>query len=256
MYRDVNKLNGSVNFLRLSCTFLLRGRFPADTVDAMELPVNETGWRGSPEVWLEAAYDALVESGVDAVRIQPMAKKLNLSRTSFYWFYKDREELLAALIKRWRVKNTGGLVRQTEAYAESIAEAVLNVFDCWLDRGLFDSELEYSIRSWALQSPDVAAEIHSADAARIEALANMFVRFGYDLLSADVRARSIYLVQIGYISTRTKEDMAIRARRIPPYVEIFTGQVPQGRELQRFFSRHGYVAEESGKLPPMKAVRS
>ena len=222
----------------------------------MELPVNETGWRGSPEVWLEAAYDALVESGVDAVRIQPMAKKLNLSRTSFYWFYKDREELLAALIERWRVKNTGSIVRQTEAYAESIAEAVLNVFDCWLDRSLFDSELEYSIRSWAIQSADVAAEIHSADATRIDALANMFVRFGYDPLAADVRARSIYLVQIGYISMRTREDIAIRARRIPAYVEIFTGQAPQRRELQRFFSRHGYVADDTGNPPQMKAVGS
>jgi len=256
MYRAVNKPYGSVHFLRLPCTFLLRGCFPADTVGAMEMPVNETGWRGSPEVWLEAAYDALVESGVDAVRIQPMARKLNLSRTSFYWFYKGREELLAALIERWRVKNTGSIVRQTEAYAESIAEAVLNVFDCWLDRSLFDAELEYSIRSWAIQSPDVAAEIHSADAARIAALAGMFVRFGYDPLAADVRARTIYLVQIGYISMRTREDIATRALRIPAYVEIFTGQAPQGRELQRFFSRHGHVAEETGKPPPLKAVGS
>ncbi len=216
--------------------------------------MNETGWRGSPEVWLEAAYDALVESGVDAVRILPMAKKLSLSRTSFYWFYKDREELLAALIERWRARNTGGLLRQTEAYAESIAEAVLNVFDCWLDARLFDSQLEYSVRSWALQAPDVAGEIHSADEKRIEALASMFVRFGYDPLTADVRARSIYLVQIGYISMRTREDMATRARRIPSYVEIFTGQAPQKRELERFFSRHGHVAGASNSFPDVKAA--
>ena len=222
----------------------------------MERMVSETGWRGSPEVWLQAAYDALVESGVDAVRIQPMAKKLNLSRTSFYWFYKDREELLAALIDRWRVKNTGSIVRQTEAYAESIAEAVLNVFDCWLDGSLFDSELEYSVRSWAIQSPDVAAQIQAADAARIEALTAMFVRFGYDPLVADVRARTIYLVQIGYISKRTKEDMAIRARRIPPYVEIFTGQAPQRRELERFFARHGYEAGAPETPPDRRAVGS
>ena len=40
----------------------------------------------------------LLESGVDSVRISPLAKKLGLSRTSFYWFFKDREELLAALV--------------------------------------------------------------------------------------------------------------------------------------------------------------
>ncbi|MIL09334.1 TetR/AcrR family transcriptional regulator, partial [Salmonella enterica subsp. enterica] len=100
--------------------------------------MNESGWRGSTEVWLNAAYDALLESGVDAVKILPLSERLNLSRTSFYWFFKDREALLAALIERWRDKNTGNFVRQCEAYAETLAEAMLNVFDCWLDRELFD----------------------------------------------------------------------------------------------------------------------
>lgn len=43
-----------------------------------------------------------MESGVDAVRIFPHAKKLNLSRTSFYRFFKNRKELLQALVGRWR----------------------------------------------------------------------------------------------------------------------------------------------------------
>jgi AcrR family transcriptional regulator len=208
----------------------------------MQQTENETGWRGSPEVWLETAYDALVEAGVDAVRIMPLAKKLKLSRTSFYWFFKDREELLAALIERWRAKNTGNLIKQTEAYAESIAEAILNVFDCWLDSDLFDSEFEFAVRSWALQAPEVAAEISAADDARIAALTDMFVRFGYDGVHADVRARTIYLTQIGYISMETNEERSVRLRRIPAYVEIFTGKVPQRRELDRFFARHGCVA--------------
>src|SRR4030088_10370 len=100
----------------------------------------ETGWRGSAESWLETAYDSFVEAGVEAVRILPLAKKLNLSRTSFYWFFKDRESLLAALIGQWRSKNTGNLIKQSAAYAESITEAVLNVFDCWFDPELFDSK--------------------------------------------------------------------------------------------------------------------
>ncbi|TIU62034.1 MAG: TetR/AcrR family transcriptional regulator, partial [Mesorhizobium sp.] len=56
-------------------------------------------------------------------------------------------------------------------------------------------------------------------------------------------ARTIYLVQIGYISMQTKEDLAIRMKRIPGYVEIFTGQAPHKRELDRFFARHGYSAD-------------
>ncbi|MDI5933398.1 TetR/AcrR family transcriptional regulator [Halomonas kalidii] len=204
-------------------------------------------WKGSRDAWLDAAFELLLESGVDSVRILPLAKRLNLSRTSFYWFFKDREALLDALIERWREKNTQGLVRQTEAYAESIIEAILNVFDCWLDPGLFDSQLEFAMRSWALQSDDVARGIDAADEARIEALTQMFVRHGYEALAANVRGRTIYLTQIGYISMKTQEALEVRMRRIPAYVEIFTGQTPQPRELQRFHARHGYVPEGGGQ---------
>lgn len=208
----------------------------------MESALGDSGWRGSPEGWLEAAYEALLESGVDSVKILPLAKKLNLSRTSFYWFFKDREELLDALIARWREKNTGNLVKRTEAYAESLAEAMLNVFDCWLDKTLFDSQFEFAVRSWALQSPEILAEVQQADQLRLEALTRMFMRFGLDEASADVRARTTYLVQIGYISMQSREEIALRMKRIPEYIAIYTGQVPQQRELDRFFARHGYKA--------------
>ena len=209
----------------------------------MEQILNDSGWRGSPEVWLGAAYDSLLESGVDTVKIQPLAKKLGLSRTSFYWFFKDREELLSALLVRWRDKNTGNLVRRSEAYAETLAEAMLNVFDCWLDNELFDAKFEFAIRSWAIQSEEIQEEVQNADKLRLEALKRMFVRFGYEEIAADVRARTTYLVQIGYISMQSREDIAMRMKRIPHYIAIYTGEVPQQRELDRFFSRHGHVPE-------------
>ncbi|AUX75323.1 MULTISPECIES: TetR/AcrR family transcriptional regulator [Sinorhizobium] len=206
----------------------------------MEQVSNDSGWRGSQEGWLEAAYESLLEAGVDSVKILPLAKRLNLSRTSFYWFFKDREELLAALIGRWRDKNTGNIVKQSEAYAESLAEAMLNVFDCWLNKELFDSKFEFAVRSWALQSDDILAEVQKADQVRLEALKRMFMRFGHSEITADVRARTTYLVQIGYISMQTQEDVALRMKRIPEYIAIYTGQVPEQRELDRFYSRHGY----------------
>ncbi len=209
----------------------------------MDQTLNDGGWRGSQEGWLEAAYESLLESGVDSVKILPLAKKLNLSRTSFYWFFKDREELLAGLVARWRDKNTGSIVRQSEAYAETLAEAMLNVFDCWLDEKLFDSQFEFAIRSWALQSAEILSEVQDADRTRIEALARMFMRFAHSEISADVRARTTYLVQIGYITMQSKENIALRMKRIPEYIAIYTGQVPQQRELDRFRARHGYKAD-------------
>ena len=203
-------------------------------------PPNETGWRGSPEVWLQAASEILVESGVENVKIATLAKRLNLSRTSFYWFFNDREALLTALMQSWKEKNTGNIIRQSEAYADSLAEATLNIFDCWLDNSLFDARFEFAIRSWSLQSNDILAEVHSADQLRLDALAAMFKRYGFNDIEADVHARTIYLVQIGYISMQTQESLEVRMQRIPEYVKTFTGEYPEPHELARFHFRHGY----------------
>lgn len=197
--------------------------------------------RGSPELWLQAAREALLEGGVEAVKIQLLAKKVRLSRASFYWFFKDREALLAALLAQWRDKNTGNIVKRAQAYAETLAEGILNVCDCWFDETLFDPRFEFAIRSWALQSPAILAEVQEADTRRIAALTAMFERFGHDEAAAGVRARAIYLVQIGYISMQTREDMALRMSRMAEYIHVYTGQEPQPREMMRFFARHGYV---------------
>jgi AcrR family transcriptional regulator len=201
---------------------------------------DESAARGSPELWLQAARDALLDGGVEAVKIQLLAKRLKLSRASFYWFFQDRDELLRALLSQWREKNTGNIVSRAEAYADSLAEGILNVCDCWFDQTLFDARFEFAVRSWALQSPEILAEVQEADTKRIAALTALFERFGRDSVSAAVRARAIYLVQIGYISMQTQEDIGLRMSRMAEYVHVYTGIEPEPREMNRFFSRHGY----------------
>ena len=76
------------------------------------------------EAFLEAAYARLIEGGVDAVKVAPLAEALTLTRTAFYWHFKDRESLLEALLARWEAKNTGNLIAQAEAFAPAPAAAV------------------------------------------------------------------------------------------------------------------------------------
>ena len=202
---------------------------------------QDSGWRGSAAGWLEAAYDALKESGVDAVRVMPLAKRLNLSRTSFYGHFSDRNDLLDALITQWQTKNTGNLVKRTEDYAETITEAILNLFDLWLLPELFDSRLEFAMRNWAHADTDLTPMLEEADRVRIEAFTAMFERFGYEHASADVRANTMYLTQIGYISIvkdRPSEPLGPRLQRMPHYIEIFTGKAVSDAEFARFRARH------------------
>ena len=200
---------------------------------------QDSGWRGSRDGWLEAAYATLIREGVDAVKILPLAEALRLSRTSFYWFFKDRAELLAALADMWEARTTTPLVRATTEFAETETEAMLNVIACFLRADTFDARLEFAMRGWGLKDADILARITEADARRLTALTRMLERWGHDPLDADVRARTIYLVQIGYIAMQSDETLDTRLTRIPNYVEIYTGRPPEPREIARFRARFG-----------------
>lgn len=204
----------------------------------MEQVQSDRGWRGSAEIWLDAAYDILVESGVEAVKILPLAARLGLSRTSFYWHFTDRDALLAGLIARWRGRNTGVLVAQAQAPAATLAEAMLNIIDCWIAPQMFDARLELAMRSWAQTDAAVAHELATEDATRMQALTALFSRFGLDQPEAETRARAVYLTQIGYIAMRTEETLAQRLTRIPLYAKIFGGTAPTPAEWRAFLARH------------------
>lgn len=198
-----------------------------------------TGWRGSREGWLAAARQALIENGIEAVKIQPLATGLGLSRTSFYWFFKDRNALLEALLDDWESRNTGAFLRAAEAYAETICEAMLNLIAAFQDETAFAPRLDFAVRGWAHRSETVQALVNAADETRLGAIRDMFLRFDFPAEEADVRARAVYLTQIGYIAMQVQEDLPTRVARVPGYVKTFCGEAPTPAELARFHARLG-----------------
>ena len=217
--------------------------------DSTKEPEAASGWRGSRELWLQAAKQAFLESGLDAVKIQLLAARLNISRASFYWFFKDRQALLDALLQEWEAKNTGAFTQACTAYAETIAEAMLNLIAVFNDEALFEPQLDFAVRGWAHQSDQIAARVNREDELRLTAIRALFERFGFAPEDADVRARTVYLVQIGYISTQVREDRGPRMARVPGYVRIYCGQDPTPGELARFHARLRFDAATAGPTP-------
>ncbi|TXH94976.1 MAG: TetR/AcrR family transcriptional regulator [Pseudorhodobacter sp.] len=206
---------------------------------------TERGWRGSADLWLDAAYQLLVDGGVEAVKVMPLAERLGLSRTSFYWHFADREALLDGLIARWETKNTANLIAQTRKPAATITEAALHLCDCWFMPEIFDDRLEFAIRTWALTDPELGKTLAAADASRIAAIKAMFLRFDYPEDEADIRAYTVYLTQIGYISMRFDEPLASRLDRAAPYAMTFTGRTPSESEIRDFRARHVQASRAS-----------
>jgi len=209
----------------------------SDTAGGLDGARKESGWRGSRELWLEAALTALIEGGVDAVKIQPLAGALSLSRTSFYWFFTDRGDLLNALLDHWEATNSAHLLEAANAYAATANEAVLNVIACFIDETCFDARLEFAIRGWALQSEQVMARLNAADSHRIAALQAMLEGHGYVPQDAYVRTSMLYHGQIGYISMQVNETLFTRLERVPFYARAYTGMAPSEAEMTRFLAR-------------------
>jgi len=186
------------------------------------------------EEWLSAAQEALIRDGVDTVKVLALATQLEVSRSSFYWYFKNRDELLIALLDHWEEQNTRSIVRQCALDAGCINAAACNFFRCFIDPSLFDRGLDFAVRAWARQQSDVRRRIDAADDARLKALEAMFQRHGCDAAEADWRARMIYFMQLGYHALEVQETMDVRMARLPGYLEGFTGQVPSKAVLNEF----------------------
>ncbi|GEM_PF-268153 len=224
----------NVSFLRV------RHRIDTCVKISIMLPMNAPvpRQRGSKELWLNAAYDLLIADGIDGVKIMPLAKRLNLSRTGFYWFFKDISELHGALIHRWESQNTGNLIERCNIDAANICEALFNLMDCWLEPAIFDAQLDLVIRNWARVDADLQRRIDVADRTRIDAIAGMFTRHGFSFEQADVRSLTVIYTQIGYISMQVEENRQDRLARVQHYVELFAGVRPAPEDVQRFLDRH------------------
>ena len=179
--------------------------------------------------WLDMALKTLVDDGIDLVKIQVMAKRLNVARSSFYWHFESREDLHKAMLDDWLRKNTSPIIERAMRPAPDIISAVINVFECWVDETLFDPALDMAVRLWARRSAEVRAVVVEADGSRMDALRRMYLRFGYAEEEALIRARTLYYTQIGQYTLEDFEAPEVRFSHGPAYLHIFTGLEPDER---------------------------
>jgi len=67
--------------------------------------------RTSKADWINIAMQTLVEEGIDQVKVLTLSTKLNCARSSFYWYFKNRSELLDSLLNQWDDTNTPTIVK-------------------------------------------------------------------------------------------------------------------------------------------------
>jgi len=181
--------------------------------------------------WLNAALETLVADGIEQVKILPLATRLGVSRSSFYWYFKSRDEVLEALLDRWHSTNTAAIVQGAGQPHTTITAAVCHIFLCFLDPARFNNRLDFAIRDWSRRDAGVRTKLHASDAQRVDALRAMFAQFGYPPSEALTRARVLYYMQLGYFDAELNEPLAVRQQFTSDYILTFTGHRPSVDEI-------------------------
>lgn len=210
-----------------------------ELIEAVSLRTNEK--EPHPQLsradWLEAAIGIFLEKGIDAVRITHLAESLNVTRGSFYWHFKDRDDLLQGIVKFWRDKSVVPLIQAIED-ATTLEDGILSLFDIWLNENRITARLDLSMRSWGLRSSEIEDKVREVDASCIESFRKFFILMGCDVGVAEARARTLYFCQVGYYSMRFKETVGERVVHAAESYHILTGEHLSRAALDEFVKKY------------------
>jgi len=176
------------------------------------------------EDWIRAAKDALIRAGINAVKVVPLARRLHVTRGSFYWHFKSLSELHKELLKAWERTNTEPFERALlTGEAPHAIKEFQTVIDLWVQEKDYSPAFDTAVRDWARISKEAAAAVRRADGRRIDVLHHIFIDMGYVDPEALVRARIAYFHQVGYYTLQLEEDPEQRLALVPIYAQVLTG---------------------------------
>lgn len=159
--------------------------------------------------WIEAGLQALAAGGPDAVRIEPLAKSLGVTRGGFYWHFDDRGALLEEMLDAWERRVIDEVIERIDAEGGDARARLWRLFTlAGARRELLTIEL--AIRDWARRDETVAARLRRVDNRRMDYLRSLFGDFcaGED----DVEARCLLVLSLWIGNHFVAADHGARSR--------------------------------------------
>jgi AcrR family transcriptional regulator len=176
------------------------------------------------EDWIAAARAELIAGGIIAVNVERLARRLRVTRGSFYWHFKSHKDLLRELLNSWEQTNTGPFERAlTGNGAPNGVKEFLTIINLWVEERDYSPAYDTAVRDWARTSPEVASAVRRVDERRIEVLHRVFLDMGCADPEALIRARVVYFHQVGYYALEIRDDRETRLTLVPLYTQILLG---------------------------------
>jgi AcrR family transcriptional regulator len=136
--------------------------------------------------WIEAAIDVMAERGVEAVRVEPLARRLGITKGSFYWHFKDRPALLSALLDHWEDARTDATIGVVDSVGGTAAEKLRKLFEVSV-ADLESLRVEMAVRDWARNDQRAHIAVRAVDARRSVYAEQFFQQLGFSHSEARVR---------------------------------------------------------------------
>lgn len=165
--------------------------------------------RLSRETWVAAALEQLATAGEAAVKVEPLARTLRVTKGSFYWHFRDRRELLAAALRRWEADETTAIAGVVESGGGGATSRLLRLFEIAFERRIMT--LEVALRRWAQRDRGARTVVERVDRRRLAYLRDLFMAGGLDVREAKARSFLAYALLFGESFVRWPRDEGKRA---------------------------------------------
>ena len=160
--------------------------------------------------WIEEGLRAFAAGGPDAVRIDPLAKGLGVTRGGFYWHFDDRAALLEEMLDAWERISIDEAIEQVEADGGDGREKLRRLFALAVSsRDLLKVDL--AVRDWARRDDAVAKRLRRVDNRRMDYMRSLFGDFCADEDEVEVRCLFTFALFVG--SPFMAADHGSRSRR-------------------------------------------
>lgn len=175
--------------------------------------------------WVNAAFRALVQGGISAVRIEPIARSIKTTKGSFYWHYKDLAALKEDMLQRWVKLATDDITAAVVSQKLKPREALLALIDqvSVLPDDIYGgAAVEPAIRDWGRFDEKARQVVAEVDVTRMAYLQVLFIGAGLNQPEASNAAKTFYAIVVGveHLRLTSEVDMAKMLREL---VETYLG---------------------------------
>ena len=143
--------------------------------------------RVSKVQWIAKALEILESNGIEAVKIERLAKTLGISRSGFYWHFKNRQDLLEYLLDFWINEYTGVLTDNPDVIKLDPEKRLYTTMEMIRNKHL--TKYDLVITSWAKLDPQVNTIVKKVVKMRLDYLRTIFAELGFKGDELEMRTR-------------------------------------------------------------------